>query len=73
MRGVDIATKLDVYDIVRDEARAGRTFLWYTTETDELQYCNRAYVFRGSAIVAALERDELTEARLIQSSFQEAG
>ena len=73
MRGVDIATKLDVYDIITGEARAGRTFLWYTTETDELHYCNRAYVFRDGILVAALQQDELTEARLIQSSFQEAG
>jgi ribose transport system ATP-binding protein len=73
MRSVDIATKLEVYDIISREAQAGRTFLWYTTETDELRYCNRAYVFRDGAIVTALEREELTEARLIQSSFQEAG
>ena len=37
MRGVDIGTKLEVYDLVREEARDGRTFLWYTTETDELE------------------------------------
>ena len=33
MRGVDIGTKLEVYDLIRGEAAAGRTFLWYTTET----------------------------------------
>ena len=37
MRGVDIGTKLEVYDLIRAEARQGRTFLWYTTETDELE------------------------------------
>ncbi|RUZ52227.1 sugar ABC transporter ATP-binding protein, partial [Mesorhizobium sp. M7A.F.Ca.US.003.02.2.1] len=30
MRGVDIGTKLEVYDLVREEAARGRTFLWYT-------------------------------------------
>ncbi|TIN49709.1 MAG: sugar ABC transporter ATP-binding protein, partial [Mesorhizobium sp.] len=30
MRGVDIGTKLEVYDLVREEAGRGRTFLWYT-------------------------------------------
>jgi ribose transport system ATP-binding protein len=69
MRGVDYGTKLEVYDLVREEARGGRTFLWYTTETEELKNCDRAYVFRDGAIVAELARDELTEERVIHSSF----
>jgi ribose transport system ATP-binding protein len=71
MRGVDIATKLEVYALIRQEARAGRTFLWYTTETDELMHCDHVYVFRNSTIVADLTRGELTEEKVIQSSFQE--
>ena len=72
MRGVDVGTKLEVYDLLREEADHGRTFLWYTTETDELDYCDRVYVFRNGRIVAELTRDELTEERVIQSSFAEA-
>jgi ribose transport system ATP-binding protein len=73
MRGVDIGTKLEIYDLIRDEARRGRTFLWYTTETDELDNCDRVYVFRNGAIVAELARDELTEEKVIHSSFAESG
>jgi len=73
MRGVDIGTKLEVYDLIRAQARAGRTFLWYTTETDELQHCDHTYVFRSGQIVADLARGELTEEKVIQSSFQAAG
>ncbi len=72
MRGVDIGTKLEVYGLIREEARKGRTFLWYTTETDELGHCDHVYVFRGGVIVADLKRDELTEEKVIQSSFSEA-
>ena len=72
MRGVDIATKLEVYGIIADEARIGRTFLWYTTEMDELAHCDRTYVFRDGVIVAELARGALTEALVIQSSFHEA-
>jgi ribose transport system ATP-binding protein len=73
MRGVDVGTKLEIYALVRDEARRGRTFLWYTTETEELDNCDRVYVFRNGGIVAELGRDELTEERVIQSSFADAG
>jgi ribose transport system ATP-binding protein len=72
MRGVDIGTKLEVYDLVREEARNGRTFLWYTTETEELDNCDHIYVFKNGRIVANLRRDELTEEKIIQSSFGDA-
>ena len=73
MRGVDIGTKLEVYELIRKEARVGRTFLWYTTETDELENCDHVYVFRNGRIVADLGRGELSEEKVIQSSFDEAG
>jgi ribose transport system ATP-binding protein len=69
MRGVDYSTKLEVYDLIRTEAQAGRTFLWYTTETEELRNCDRTYIFRNGAVVAELGRDELSEERVIHSSF----
>lgn len=72
MRGVDVGTKLEVYDLIREEADRGRTFLWYTTETDELKQCDHVYVFRNGAIVADLTSDEVTEQKVIQSSFAEA-
>jgi ribose transport system ATP-binding protein len=72
-RGVDIATREQIYDLIRSEATAGRTFLWYTTEIDELMHCDRVYVFRNGAIVADLAREEITEEKVIHSSFREAG
>jgi ribose transport system ATP-binding protein len=69
MRGVDYGTKLEVYDLIRAEAARGRTFLWYTTETEELKNCDRVYIFRNGAVVAELARDELSEERVIHSSF----
>ena len=71
MRGVDIGTKLDVYDLIRREAESGRTFLWYTTELEELRHCDHVYVFRHGRIVAELERAALTEQNLIHASFQD--
>ncbi|WP_119391343.1 sugar ABC transporter ATP-binding protein [Taklimakanibacter lacteus] len=72
MRGVDIATKLEVYDIIRAEAAKGRTFIWYTTEIDELQNCDHVYVLRNGCIVAEFVRDEMSEGNVIHASFGEA-
>ncbi len=72
MRGVDHSTKLEVYDLIRKEANSGRTFLWYTTETEELTNCDRVYVFRDGVIVAHLAGADVTEEQVIQSSFSGA-
>jgi ribose transport system ATP-binding protein len=71
MRGVDVGTKREVYTMIRREAEAGRTFIWYTTEIEELSHCDRAYVFRNGAISASLAGDELSEEKVLQASFAE--
>ncbi len=72
MRGVDIGTKQEVYAIVKAEAEKGRSFVWYTTEFDELKNCDHTYVFRGGAIVDDIPRSDLTEERVLAASFESA-
>ncbi|WP_134681800.1 sugar ABC transporter ATP-binding protein [Paracoccus ravus] len=70
MRGVDIGTKTEVYDMIRHEAAEGRTFLWYSTEMDEILNCDRVFVFRDGAISAELEGERITEANILAASFE---
>jgi ribose transport system ATP-binding protein len=70
MRGVDIGTKTEVYGMIRAEAEAGRTFVWYSTEMEEMQLCDRVYVFRDGAIVAELTGDEISENNILRASFE---
>jgi ribose transport system ATP-binding protein len=70
MRGVDVGTKQEVYRIIRAEADAGRTFVWYSTEMEEMGLCDRVYVFREGAIAAELTGHEITEANILRASFQ---
>ena len=72
LRGVDVGTKQEIYAMIRAEAAEGRTFLWYTTEMDELRHCDHVYVFRNGRIVADLARDALSEEKVLHSSFEEA-
>lgn len=72
MRGVDVGTKHDVYRFIAAEAKAGRSFLWYTTEFGELFQCDRVLVFNSGRIVGELARQELSEARVIALSFNES-
>ena len=69
MRGVDIGTKQEVYAILRSEADSGRTFIWYSTEMDEICLCDRVYVFRDGAIVAELTGNAIEEKNVLAASF----
>ncbi|MCC8190945.1 MAG: sugar ABC transporter ATP-binding protein, partial [Planctomycetes bacterium] len=68
-RGVDVGTKEIIYRLIREESARGRSFVWYTTEMDELQYCDRVYVFRDGAIVDEMPGAEATEEAILRSSF----
>ncbi|MBX5179664.1 sugar ABC transporter ATP-binding protein [Rhizobium lentis] len=70
MRGVDVGTKQEVYAIIRDEASRGRTFIWYSTEMDEVRLCDRVYVFREGRITAELAGDAVNETNIIAASFE---
>lgn len=70
-RGVDIGTKREIYALVRAEAAKGRTFVWYTTENDELAYCDRTFVFRSRRVTRVLHAGECTEDALLAASFEE--
>lgn len=70
MRGVDVGTKQEVYEILAEEAATGRALIWYTTETDELKHCDRVYVFREGRIVAELSGSDLTEENILSNSFE---
>ncbi|WP_299820275.1 sugar ABC transporter ATP-binding protein [uncultured Jannaschia sp.] len=70
MRGVDVGTKAQVYDIIRAEAGAGRTFLWYSTEMDEIRLCDRVFVYRNGRIGAELRGDAITGEAIVASSFE---
>nr|WP_244514760.1 sugar ABC transporter ATP-binding protein [Ensifer sp. LCM 4579] len=70
MRGVDVGTKQEVYEIIRQEAQRGRTFVWYSTEMEEVCLCDRVYVFREGEIVAELAGDAVSEENILAASFK---
>ena len=71
-RGVDVMTKREFYDLVRREVQAGRTFVLYSTENEELLQCDRVLVLSAGRIVAELAGTALTEAALVRASFADA-
>lgn len=69
MRGVDVGTKQEVYELIRHEAEKGRSFVWYTTEIDELDNCQRIYVFREGNAATLLTGEQASQSNIMQASF----
>ena len=72
MRGVDIGTKQEVYARLRAEADAGRTFVWYSTEMDEIASPTGSTCSARARIVAEFAGPEVTEANVLAASFRGA-
>jgi len=66
-RGVDVATKAEIYRIVRDLAAAGLGVLVVSSELEELVgLCTRILVMRDGEIVAEVDGNSATERELLR-------
>lgn len=68
-RGIDIGTKRQIYDLVREVAAAGSAVLLFTSELPEIALaCDRVVVLFGGRVVAELAASEADEARLLRAA-----
>jgi ribose transport system ATP-binding protein len=66
-RGVDIATKAEIYRIISELANSGLGVLVVSSELEELAHiCTRVLVMRGGEIVAEVAGDDATEHELLR-------
>lgn len=69
-RGIDIGTKREIYELLRELAGAGAAVLLYTSELKEIQLaCDRAVVIFGGRVVAELSAAEADEPRLLRAAY----
>jgi ribose transport system ATP-binding protein len=69
-RGIDIGTKQQIYQLLRDLAAAGAAVLLYTSELKEIQLaCDRAIVIFGGRIVAEIGAADADEATLLRAAY----
>ncbi|MCG7505367.1 ATP-binding cassette domain-containing protein [Mesorhizobium retamae] len=71
-RGVDVHTKAELYQLIREEAAKGRTIVWFSSENSEMQHCDRVYVLRAGRVAGVLHGTEITDNRIITMSFAES-
>ncbi len=69
-RGIDVATKQEIYQLLRKLADSGAAIVFYTTDYSELiGCCDRALVVYDGAIKRVLVGEEITERALVASAL----
>ena len=69
-RGIDVGTKQEIYQLLRDLANAGAAILFYTTDYDELiGCCDRVLVMVEGTIRRELAGAQITEHALVSSAL----
>ena len=69
-RGIDVGTKQEIYQLLRQLADAGAAIIFYSTDYDELiGCCNRVLVLYDGAVKRTLVEGEITERALVASAL----
>ena len=69
-RGIDVGTKQEIYQLLRELADAGNSVLFYTTDYDELiGCCDRVLILYQGRILRELRGSEINETNIVASSL----
>jgi ribose transport system ATP-binding protein len=73
-RGVDVATKHEIYELMMRLAAEGKALLFYSSDADELAHlCHRVLVMREGRIAAELLAPGLTAEDIVAAAMREVG
>jgi ribose transport system ATP-binding protein len=68
-RGIDVGTKRQIYDLLREVAAQGASVLLFTSELPEIRLvCDRAIVLYSGRISGEMPAGEATEERLLRAA-----
>lgn len=68
--GVDIGTKQDIYELLDEVKKMGKSVILYSTEDAEIEICDRAYIMHDGAITAELIGNDINVTNIIKASFK---
>lgn len=71
-RGVDVGTKKEMFNMIKQYAKEGKAILFYSTDTEELMnVCNSVVILNNGSIAGRLDGDLVTRENIIRISVGE--
>lgn len=68
-KGVDIATKMQLYEIFKELSSKGKLIIWRTSDDDEFNICSRIVVMSLGYIVGGFRQDEVSHEAILKAAF----
>jgi ribose transport system ATP-binding protein len=69
-RGVDVGTKGEIFQLMRDLAEKGYAILFYSSDLPELVHvADRVVVLRNGRVASTLVGDQVSERRILRAAF----
>jgi ribose transport system ATP-binding protein len=69
-RGVDVGTKGEIFQLMRDLAAKGYAILFHSSDMPELVHvADRVLVMRNGRVAATLERERISEAEILSAAM----
>jgi ribose transport system ATP-binding protein len=69
-RGVDVATKHEIYELIRRLSEEGHTILFYSTDTEEIAHiCHRVLVMREGRIIDEIAGPHIVPEALVAAAI----
>ena len=69
-RGVDIGTKLELYEVFRETAKSGKLVIWRTSDDAELEYCTRLLVMNAGTVAGEFSSEEFEHSSMLKLAFR---
>ncbi|MBO0796837.1 MAG: sugar ABC transporter ATP-binding protein, partial [Ktedonobacteraceae bacterium] len=72
-RGVDVATKHDIYELIKQLSQDGHTVLFYSTDTEEMAHvCHRVLVMREGRIADEIAGPDIAPEKIVAAALHVA-
>lgn len=73
-RGVDVATKHEIYELIRQLSEDGHTLLFYSTDTEEMAHiCHRVLVMREGRITDEIVGPHIAPEAIVAAAIHDPG
>lgn len=72
-RGVDVATKTQLYAVFREAACSGKLVIWRTTDDAELELCDRLLVMSSGRVAGEFDTGRVSHEDILKVSFRSKG
>ncbi len=69
-RGIDVATKIEIYELIKSLAKEGKAIIMVSSELQELiAICDRIMVVNEGRVVAEFDQEEATEQKILAEAI----